>query len=79
MIRLKRDNLVMEVCTEVQASVFERNGYVRVKPEPKPVETVIVNEPKPQEPEQPEEQPKRRRRKAKAEEAVEPVTEASEG
>ena len=73
----------MEVCTELQASVFERNGYVREKPEPKsvekPVETVIVDEQKPQEPEQPEEQPKRRKRRAKAEETVEPASETPEG
>lgn len=66
MIRLKKDSLVMEVCTDLQASVFERNGYVRIEdgngiemPEP------IIEEQKPSEPVA--EQPKRRRRKATVE------------
>ena len=69
MITLRKNNITMEVWSEVQASVFERNGYVRVeKPEEKPMveaqtETVVVEEaPK----------PKRRRRKA-----VEEITPAS--
>ena len=33
MITLKRDNIVMEVATELQASVFLRSGYVRVDKE----------------------------------------------
>lgn len=34
MITLKRDNIVMEVATELQASVFLRSGYVRVENAP---------------------------------------------
>lgn len=30
MITLVRDGIVMQVASELQASVFERNGYVRV-------------------------------------------------
>ena len=74
MIILVKDGLRMEVCTDVQASVFERNGYKRVdahKAVEKPiapnavvepaVETVVetVEEPAPTE-------PKRKGRKPKA-------------
>lgn len=30
MISLKKDNIVMEVATELQTSVFLRNGYERI-------------------------------------------------
>lgn len=67
MIRLERDGLVMEVCNELQASVFERNGYVRVKAkQPEPVVEVKPVEPVAQEPKaqvQTEEGQKKRRRK----------------
>jgi len=49
----------MEVCSELQASVFEKNGYTRVEAEE------VVNEP------QVSEEPKRRRRRTKAETAEE--------
>lgn len=73
MITLMRDGIVMEVATELQASVFLRSGYVRV--EKAPVETPARNfateaeeetapkaEPEPDMPVEAE-QPKRRRRK----------------
>ena len=58
MIILEKDGLKMEVCTELQASAFEKNGYVRVQgkvkaEEPKQAEAVA-------------ETPKRRGRKAAA-------------
>lgn len=59
MIILERDGLKMEVCTELQASAFEKNGYVRVQgkagkaEEPKQAEAVA-------------ETPKKRGRKAAA-------------
>ena len=62
MIILEKDGLQMEVCTDVQASAFEKNGYVRVKAESvsEPVlETAKETEPQPEV----EEQPKRRRRR----------------
>lgn len=31
MITLEKDGKMMEVCSELQASVFERNGYKRVR------------------------------------------------
>lgn len=40
MITLKRDNIIMEVATELQASVFLRAGYVRVDGVDKAAETV---------------------------------------
>ena len=40
MITLKRDNIIMEVATELQASVFLRAGYVRVDGADKAAETV---------------------------------------
>lgn len=55
MIILEKDGLRMGVCTDVQASVFERNGYKRVNgskavenaaeapKEETAVETVVVN------------------------------------
>lgn len=63
MIILEKDGLRMEVCTDVQASAFEKNGYVRVKAESvsEPVQE-IAKEPEP-EPEKVEETPKRRRRR----------------
>lgn len=62
MIILEKDGLQMEVCTDVQASAFEKNGYVRVKAESvnEPVQET-AKEPEPQ-PEV-EETPKRRRRR----------------
>ena len=62
MIILEKDGLWMEVCTDVQASAFEKNGYVRVKAETvsEPVQET-AKEPEPQ-PEV-EETPKRRRRR----------------
>ena len=59
MIILERDGLKMEVCTELQASAFLKNGYVRVQTgveavQEKPTEAIA-------------ETPKRRRRR-KAEE-----------
>lgn len=57
MITLKKDNIVMEVCTEVQASVFLRSGYVRVDNVPAEAADVTAAE-------TPKEAPKRRRRKA---------------
>lgn len=39
MIKLKRDNLVMEVSTEVQASAFINNGWALV--EDKKVDVVV--------------------------------------
>ena len=48
MIILQKDGLRMEVCTEVQASVFERNGYKRVdvcKPAETPISPKVVVEP----------------------------------
>jgi hypothetical protein len=59
MIILEKDGLRMEVCTDVQASAFERNGYKRVTAEPVPKKE---QEPE-QEPEKVEETPKRRRRR----------------
>lgn len=61
MIILEKNGIKMEVCTEVQASVFERNGYVRVNgadniPLPKPEQV--------EEAETVEEAPKRRRRRS---------------
>ena len=56
MITLRKGNTVMEVGTELQASVFERNGYMRVEPE------------KPTSPEPPKTAPKRKR-SVKTEEA----------
>ena len=63
MITLVRDGIVMEVATELQASVFERSGYKRVeKVEPVPVtEPVQVVAPEPEKVEEPK--PKRRTRK----------------
>ena len=60
MIILEKDGLRMEVCTEVQASAFEKNGYVRVTAEP-----VLTKEQEPVQEPQPEveETPKRRRRR----------------
>ena len=60
MIILEKDGLQMEVCTDVQASVFERNGYKRVTAKPVP-----EKEPEPEQEPQPEveETPKRRRRR----------------
>ena len=43
MITLIRDGIVMEVATELQASVFERSGYVRIE---KPVAKVAAGKPK---------------------------------
>ena len=40
MITLTRDNIIMEVATELQASVFLRAGYVRVDGAGKAAETV---------------------------------------
>lgn len=66
MITLKKENIVMEVATELQASVFLRNGYVRVEPEEKAVEKQVEApakevEPKPEKAEAPK---KRTRKKA---------------
>lgn len=55
MITLEKDGLKMEVGTELQASAFEKNGYVRVTAEP-------AKEPE-QKQEKTEEVPKRRRRR----------------
>ena len=66
MITLIRDGLVMEVATELQASVFIRSGYKRVEAKKAPVEeklpdAVVVGD------EEPEQKPKRRTtRKPKA-------------
>ena len=63
MIILKKDGVSMEVCNDVQASIFVRNGYVRAyepKTEGKPVETEIAAS-------EEEAKPVRRRRRAKAE------------
>ena len=43
MITLIRDGIVMGVATELQASVFERSGYVRIE---KPVAKVAAGKPK---------------------------------
>ena len=59
MIRLAKDNVVMEVSSELQASVFEKNGYVRVT-EAKAVEPAPVEE----EPKQEEPQKRLRKRRA---------------
>ena len=56
MITLKKENVVMEVESEIQASVFLRNGYEKVGNAP--AEAV------PDTAEVPKEEPKRRRRKA---------------
>lgn len=56
MITLKKDNVVMEVETEVQASVFLRNGYARVDNVPAEATAETAAE-------TPKEEPKRRRRK----------------
>lgn len=63
MITLIRDGIVMEVATELQASVFERSGYKRIeKVEPVQVkEPVQVVAPEPEKVE--EQKPKRRTRK----------------
>lgn len=58
MIRLVKDNVVMEVGSELQASVFERAGYVRVT-EAKPVEQATTKE----EPKQEEPQKRLRKRR----------------
>lgn len=66
MITLIRDGIVMEVATELQASVFIRSGYKRVEAKKAPVEeklpdAVVVGD------EEPEQKPKRRTtRKPKA-------------
>lgn len=68
MITLKRDNIVMEVATELQASVFLRAGYVRVDKAELAAETVkaeTAKEEPAQEAEAVPEKPKRRRRTAK--------------
>ena len=54
MITLERDGVRMEVCTELQASAFVKNGYTKV--EDVVAEESVVSE-----------EPKRRRRKTKAE------------
>ena len=65
MITLIRDGIVMEVATELQASVFIRSGYKRVEAKKAPVveklpDPVVENE-------EPEQKPKRRTtRKPKA-------------
>lgn len=66
MITLKRDNIIMEVATELQASVFLRAGYVRVDGADKAAETVKAETVK-KEPatEAVPEKPKRRRKPAK--------------
>lgn len=43
-MKLQKDNLVMEVASELQALVFERNGYVRVDKE-MPMKKVMLAEP----------------------------------
>lgn len=60
MIILEKNGIKMEVCTDVQASAFEKNGYVRVTAEP-----VLTKEQEPVQEPQPEveETPKRRRRR----------------
>lgn len=55
MITLRRDGITMEVATELQASVFIRNGYKVVEPE-KAETTVDLPKEDP-----PAEKPKRRR------------------
>lgn len=74
MITLKRDNIIMEVATELQASVFLRAGYVRVDGVDKAAETVkkepaqaVETETAEAEPatEAVPEKPKRRRKPAK--------------
>lgn len=42
-MKFQKDGKVMEVCNELQASVFIRNGYTEVKEGPK---TVRAEEPK---------------------------------
>ena len=67
MITLIRDGIVMEVATELQASVFERSGYKRIEK----VEHVQVKEPVQvvaPEPEKVEEQKPKRRTRKKVEE-----------
>ena len=45
MITLKRDGIVMEVATELQASVFLRAGYKRVEQAPKTsIPDTVANE-----------------------------------
>ena len=68
MITLERDGIVMEVATELQASVFIRSGYRRIeKVEPTAIsepETVVTSEPEKVE----EKKPVRRRIRKKVEE-----------
>ena len=76
MITLVKDGIVMEVATELQASVFIRSGYKRVEApaentperdfatEEAKVETAPNAEPEPEMPVS-EDAPKRRRRRAK--------------
>lgn len=44
MITLKKDDVVMEVATELQASVFLRHGYKRVEAAPAVKEETIPEE-----------------------------------
>lgn len=76
MITLVRDGIVMEVASELQASVFLRSGYVRVEKAPaieKPErnfatetakETAPKAEPEPEAPVEETAKPKRTRRKS---------------
>lgn len=78
MITLIKDGIVMEVATELQASVFIRSGYRRVEEAPAEntpernfateeakVETAPNAEPEPEMPVSEDDAPKRRRRRAK--------------
>ena len=71
MITLVRDNLVMQVATEQQASVFERHGYKRIEDKPIP-QTAVAAEtteaPVVADGEMEQSKPKRRRRAKKADE-----------
>lgn len=59
MISLGKDNVIMEVASELQASVFLRNGYKRIEPK---ADTAVAADPTG---EAPAEKPKRRTRKTK--------------
>lgn len=65
MITLKRDNIVMEVATELQASVFLRSGYVRVDKEKLMAEATKADPVKEADP-VPEKPKRRSRRKAES-------------
>lgn len=58
MISLSKDNVIMEVASELQASVFLRNGYKRIEPK---ADTAAVDPTDGA----PTEKPKRRTRKTK--------------